>query len=156
VKEAVSLPVLRKDFIVDAYQLYESRAASADAVLLIAAALQPSELRDYVALALDLGLHPLVEVHTVDELTLALETEAPLIGINNRDLHTFQTSLDVTFRLLPFLPPEKVVVSESGIKRPEEVAELKEAGVDAILVGEALVREADPAAKLRQLLGTGR
>ncbi len=156
VKEAVSLPVLRKDFIVDAYQLYESRAFHADAVLLITAALQPSELREYVALALDLGLHPLVEVHTVDELALALETEAPLIGINNRDLHSFQTSLDVTFRLLPFLPEERVVVSESGIKNQEEVAKLKEAGVDAILVGEALMKETDPAAKLRQLLGMGR
>lgn len=153
VKEAVPLPVLRKDFILDPYQLYESKASLADAVLLIVAALQPSELRDYVALASDLGLHALVEVHREEELAQALEAGASLLGINNRDLHTFQTSLDVTFRLLPFIPPDRVVASESGIKGHDEVTKLKEAGVDAILVGEALVREADPQVKLRELLG---
>lgn len=156
VKEAVPLPVLRKDFILDPYQLYESKASFADAVLLIVAALQPSELRDSVALALDLGLHPLVEVHTVDELGLALEAGAHILGLNNRDLHTFQTTLDVTFRLLPFIPTDRVVVSESGIKGQDEVAKLQEAGVDAILVGEALMKERDVRGKLLDLLGKGR
>jgi indole-3-glycerol phosphate synthase len=151
-KRAVELPLLRKEFIIDRYQIYESRVHGADAVLLIAAALEPFELLELHSLAKSLSLHPLVEVHTPAELEVARKAGAVLIGINNRDLVTFETTLETTFTLLPSIPPEAVIVSESGISRPDEVRRLSEAGVDAILVGEALLSSADPGGKLRELL----
>ncbi len=152
VRGAVYLPILRKEFIVAPYQIYESRVHGADAILLIVAALDASQLADFAALALSLSLHPLVEVHTLAELDIAKATGAALIGINNRDLATLQTRLDTTFALLPHLPPGAVVVSESGISHAEEVRRLAEAGVDAILVGESLLKSSDPGNQLRELL----
>lgn len=153
VREAVDLPVLRKDFHVDAYQLWEARAAGADAVLLIVATLSPAELQDLLGLSRELGLTALVEVHTRQELETALSAGAGLVGINNRDLKRFEVSLETTFGLLPFFPPEVVVVSESGISQPAEVTRLAAAGVDAILVGEGLLRHADVGMALRSLVG---
>jgi indole-3-glycerol phosphate synthase len=153
VRGAVDLPILRKEFIVAPYQIYESRVYGADAILLIVAALDASQLADFAALARSLSLHPLVEVHTLAELETAKQTAGvSLIGINNRDLATLQTRLDTTFALLPHLPPDAVVVSESGISRAEEVQRLAEAGVDAILVGESLLKSSDPGNQLRELL----
>jgi indole-3-glycerol phosphate synthase len=151
-KGAVDLPVLRKEFIVEPYQIYESRVHGADAVLLIAAALDSFQLLDLHSLATSLSLHPLVEVHNLAELDVARTAGATLIGINNRDLATFETRLETTFALLPHMPAEAVIVSESGIGRPEEVRRLSEAGVDAILVGEALLTSTDPGGKLQELL----
>lgn len=151
-RDAVDLPVLRKEFIISPYQIYESRVHRADAILLIAAALDPSQLLELYSLAKSLSLHPLVEVHTVEELETAHKAGATLIGINNRDLATFETRLETTFALLPHVVPEAVVVSESGIGRAEDVKRLASAGVDAILVGEVLLKSADPGAKLRELL----
>ena len=151
-RHAVDLPLLRKEFIVEAYQIYETRTHLADAILLIAAALEPSQLLEFHSLAKSLSLHPLVEVHTAAELETACKAGATLIGINNRDLATFETRLETTFSLLPHVPSEAVVVSESGIRRPEEVRRLAAAGVDAILVGEALLTSVEPGEKLRELL----
>jgi indole-3-glycerol phosphate synthase len=151
VRRAVDCPVLRKDFLVDPYQVWEARAAGADAVLLIAAALPDSALPRLLGLAQELGLEGLVEVHGPEELERAVHTGAKLIGINNRDLRTFTVSLEATFALLPQVPSEVVLVSESGIHRPEDVARLAGAGVDAILVGEGLLRHADVAGALRRL-----
>jgi indole-3-glycerol phosphate synthase len=151
-RDAVKLPVLRKEFVIGSYQIYESRVHRADAILLIAAALDPSHLLELYSLAKSLSLHPLVEVHTVEELETAHKAGATLIGINNRDLSTFETRLETTFGLLPHIAPEAVVVSESGISRAEDVKRLASAGVDAILVGEVLLKNADPGAKLRELL----
>lgn len=155
-RAAVDLPVLRKEFIISPYQIYESRAHRVDAILLIAAALEASELQDLYALAKSLSLHPLVEIHTLAELEIAKAVGATLIGINNRDLATLETRLDTTFGLLPYLPPEAIVVSESGIRRPEDIRRLSEAGVDAILVGEALLTSQDPGGRLRELLAGAR
>jgi indole-3-glycerol phosphate synthase len=154
-KASVSLPVLRKDFIVDPYQVYETRAWGADAVLLIVAVLEAQALQDLLALSHEMGLHPLTEVHTRQELQAALGAKVPIVGINNRDLKSFQVSLETTFALLAAIPPEVVVVSESGISRRAEVARLEAAGVDAILVGEGLLRAQDVAEKVRDLLGRG-
>jgi indole-3-glycerol phosphate synthase len=154
VREAVDLPVLRKDFHVDPYQLWEARAAGADAVLLIVAALSPSELEELVELSRELGLATLVEVHTRQELDTALQGGAELVGINNRDLKSFEVSLDTTFALFPFVPRGVALVSESGISQGEEVARLTLAGVDAILVGEGLLRHADVGSALCRLVGT--
>ena len=151
-RRAVDLPVLRKEFIVSPYQIYESRAHLADAILLIVAALDASQLVDFYSLATSLSLHPLVEVHTLAELETAKKAGATLIGINNRNLATLETRVDTTFALLPYLPPKAVVVSESGISRPEEVRRLAASHVDAILVGEALLTSPDPGARLRELL----
>jgi len=154
IREIVSLPLLRKDFMVDSYQLAESRAAGADAILLIVAALDPQDLRSFLQCAQELGLAALVEVHDGEELREALEAGADLIGINNRDLHTFRTTLSVTLDLLKDLPPDsdRLIVSESGIFTCADIAKLREVGVDAILIGEALMREADIGAKMRDLL----
>lgn len=149
---AVDLPFLRKDFVLTPYQIYESRVHLADAILLIAAALDPSQLLDLYSLAKSLSLHTLMEVHTMEELETAHKAGAALIGINNRDLATFETRLETTFTLLPHVPQEAVVVSESGIGRPEDVRRLAAAGVDAILVGEVLLKSPDPGEKLRELL----
>jgi indole-3-glycerol phosphate synthase len=152
VKRSVALPVLRKEFIVDRYQVYETRVHGADAILLIAAALEPSHLLELHALARSLSLQPLVEVHTREEVETARRAGAVLIGINNRDLHTFETRLETTLDLLPDVPRDAVVVAESGISHPDQVRRLAAAGVDAILVGEALLRAAYPGCKLQELL----
>ncbi len=145
------LPLLRKDFLCDEYQVYEARAAGADAILLIVAGLERQMLLSLHALARALGMTPLVEVHTLEELHLALECEPTLIGINNRDLHTFSVSLETTFRLRPHIPDAVCVVAESGIHSADEARALAEASIDAILVGEALVTANDVAAKVREL-----
>jgi indole-3-glycerol phosphate synthase len=147
------VPLLRKDFHLDSYQLWEAREAGADAVLLIAAALLPSELQEFLGLSREIGLTALVEVHTRPELDLALACGAELIGVNNRNLQSFEVALETTFGLLPLVPSGVVLVSESGIGDPAEVARLADAGVDAILVGEGLLRHADVAGALRRLLG---
>ena len=150
-RTAVSLPTLRKDFIIDPYQIYESRALGADCILLIVAALAPQQLRDYYALAGDLGLDVLVEVHDRHELDHALALAPMLVGINNRDLRTFDTRLATTFDLLAQVPNDVTVVTESGIHDRAQVAEMRSRGVNAFLVGEAFMRESDPGAALRRL-----
>ena len=153
VRSVVDLPVLRKDFHIDAYQVWEARAAGADAVLLILAAHAPATFRELLALSRELGLATLVEVHTAAELEAALESGADLLGINNRDLKSFEVSLETTFALLPRVPPGVLLLSESGISRTEEVARLAAAGVDGILVGEGLLRHPDVGRALRDLVG---
>lgn len=154
VRQAVDLPLLRKDFHVDPYQLWEARAAGADAVLLIAAALSPPEFQDLLELGVELHLAALAEVHTLQELETVLRSGAQFVGINNRDLKSFEVSLETTFALVPHLPHEAVVVSESGISQSDQVARLAAAGVDGILVGEGLLRQADVGAALQRLMGT--
>jgi len=151
VRAAVSIPVLRKDFLIDEYQVYESRALGADAVLLIVSALAGTALRKLIALTAALAMPALVEVHTEAEVDQALEADAELIGINNRDLATFQVDLGTTERLRPRIPRGVFVVSESGIETPGDVVRVCRAGADAILVGTALMAHRDPAAHLRAL-----
>ncbi|MGH7369217.1 MAG: indole-3-glycerol phosphate synthase TrpC [Candidatus Rokuibacteriota bacterium] len=151
VRGAVTVPVLRKDFIVDEYQLWEARAAGADAVLLIVAALEDAALRDLLHAAKGAGLATLVEVHTAAELDRALRLGAPVIGVNNRDLQTLTTSLDVSLALLPQIPPGPLTVSESGLASGADVARVVAAGAHAVLVGETLLRTGDVAAKVREL-----
>ena len=153
VKKAVGLPILRKDFIIDPYQIYEARAAGADAILLIAAMLSGDEIQDYLALSGSLGMECLVEVHSEEELKNVLQTNAHIIGINNRNLATFVTDMATTLRLRQMIPGGKTVVSESGIKTRGDVETLLKAGVGAILVGETLMKSQDISAKLRELLG---
>jgi indole-3-glycerol phosphate synthase len=148
------VPLLRKDFHVDPYQLWEARAAGADAVLLIVAALPAGQLQDLLGLGRELGLGALVEVHTRAELEVAVASGADLIGINNRDLQRFVVSLETTFALLPLVPDATVLVSESGITEPAQVARLTAAGADAILVGEGLLRHPDVGEALRRLRDT--
>ena len=154
VKEGVGLPTLMKEFMVDEVQFYEARACGADAVLLIVAALERRQLIDFFALAHELALDVLMEAHQEWELDTVLEwlPEARLIGINNRDLKTFSTDLDVTLRLVKRIPPDKVIVSESGIQKRKDVERLIEAGVHAMLVGESLIKSEDTGAKIRELL----
>jgi indole-3-glycerol phosphate synthase len=152
-RAAVSLPVLRKDFLVDRYQVWEARAAGADAVLLIAAALSDRMLAELGALAGELGMSALVEVHDRAEMERAVRLGARLMGINNRDLRTLEVSLETTRSLLPLRPPGAIVVSESGFSRREEMEALRREGVDAFLVGESLMREPDPGAALRAITG---
>ncbi|NPV53282.1 MAG: indole-3-glycerol phosphate synthase TrpC [Firmicutes bacterium] len=152
VREAVGLPVLRKDFIVDPYQVFESKLLGADAILLIAR-LVGRDLEAFVTLAHEIGLECLVEVHSRDELLAALDTPARVIGINNRDLETFSVDLAVTFELAPLVPGDRVVVSESGIWTSEHVEMVARSGVSAILVGESLMRAPDVGEKLRSLKG---
>jgi indole-3-glycerol phosphate synthase len=151
IKETVSLPALRKDFIIDPYQIYEARAASADLVLLIARILTKEEIDAFLALSHELGMECLVEVHDNDELEKVLETEAVIIGINNRNLDTFETNLDTTLQLYHRIPDGKIVVSESGIKTRADVLVLEEAGIDAILIGETLMRSRDISQKIKEL-----
>lgn len=155
VKGVTALPLLCKDFIISDLQLYRSRLLGADAVLLIAAILEPGQLFDYLALAQELEMAALVEVHTQLELSSALESGAALLGINNRDLHSFQVDLGVTLKLLPWVPEGRVVVSESGIRSQEDLQLLAEAGVDAVLVGEALTGAPDIKAAVLELTGRG-
>ena len=154
VKEAVGLPTLMKEFMVGEVQFYEARACGADAVLLIVAALERRQLIEFYALAHELALDVLVEAHREWELDTVMEwlPEARLIGINNRDLKTFSTDLDVTLRLVKRIPPDKVIVSESGIQKRDDVKRLMEAGVHAMLVGESLIKSEDAGAKIRELL----
>jgi indole-3-glycerol phosphate synthase len=151
VRAAVDLPLLRKEFILDEYQLWESRAAGADAVLLIVAALDDAHLRDLHHAAKGIGLTTLVEAHTAAELDRAVALGAPVIGVNNRDLQTLETSLEASLALLPRIPSGHTAVSESGIFTRDDVLRLVRAGAHAVLVGEALVRAADVAAKVREL-----
>ena len=151
VRGAIAAPVLRKEFIVDEYQLWEARAAGADAVLLIVAALDPAALRDLFHACKGVGVSALVETHTAEELDQALGLGAPVIGVNNRNLHTLETSLDASVALLPRIPPRTVAVSESGIHRRADVERVVAAGAHAVLVGEALVRADDVGATVREL-----
>jgi indole-3-glycerol phosphate synthase len=153
VRRAVDVPVLRKDFVLASYQVYEARAIGADAVLLIVSVLSRAALEDLQGLASQLGMAALVEVHTEQELAQALDARPSLVGINNRDLDTLETSLDVTRSLRPMVPPGIAVVSESGIEERRDVEEMARLGVDAVLVGTALMRAPDPAARVRELLG---
>ncbi len=153
IREVVSLPLLRKDFIIDHMQVYEARAAGADAILLIVAALSAGQLQDLLELTRSLGMDALVEVHTESELQTALEVGADIVGINNRDLRTFETRLETTLELASSVPPDKILVSESGINTRVDVERLMAAGVDAILVGESLMRVDDPGTKVKELLG---
>jgi indole-3-glycerol phosphate synthase len=152
---ACALPVLRKDFVVDPYQLYEARALGADCVLLIVAALEPARMRELEALALELGMAVLVEVHDAAELERALALATPLVGINNRDLRTFDTRLETTLDLLPRIPADRLVVTESGILARSDVARMQAHGINGFLVGEAFMRASDPGAALAALFGGG-
>lgn len=152
-RASCSLPVLRKDFMVDAYQIYESRVIGADCVLLIAACLDDAQMKALEALALSLDMAVLVEVHDAAELERALKLKTPLIGINNRNLNTFEVSLDTTLSLLGKLPAGRLLVTESGIATPQDARRLLDAGVNAFLVGEAFMRADDPGVALKQLFG---
>ena len=151
-KAVASLPVLRKDFTLDDYHLYEAAAAGADAVLLIVAILDAPELARLVTVSRTLGLDALVEVHTAEELRVALDAGADLVGINNRNLKTFAVSLDVSFRLIDAIPEAVVAVSESGLRTAEDLDRLRAAGFDAFLIGERFMTEPDPGAALARLL----
>ncbi|MGI8622967.1 MAG: indole-3-glycerol phosphate synthase TrpC [Solirubrobacteraceae bacterium] len=152
-RPVTTLPILRKDFIVDPYQVYEAAAAGADAVLLIVAALHPADLQVLLREARDLDLDVLVEIHDEPELEVALDADAELLGINNRDLTSFSVDLQRTFELLADVPAGKMVVSESGITTREQLEELEDVGVDAVLVGETLMRAPDMEAACRELVG---
>jgi indole-3-glycerol phosphate synthase len=153
IKEVVGLPLLRKDFVFDPYQVYESRAYGADALLLIAAIVSQGQLKELASLSHSLGLRCLVEVHNEGEVERAVLSEAEIIGINNRDLNTFVVDINTTRRLRPLVPKEKIVVSESGIKNKRDIEKLGKWGVDAVLVGEALVTGGDVLAKMKELIG---
>ena len=147
------LPVLRKDFMMDPYQIYEARAAGADCILLIVAALSPVQLRELEEVAIEAGLSVLVEVHDGVELDIALQLKTPLVGINNRNLRTFDTTLDTTLQLLGRVPPGRLVITESGILTPGDVQKMRENQVYGYLVGEAFMRAPDPGLELERLFG---
>ncbi|WML90505.1 indole-3-glycerol phosphate synthase TrpC [Thiothrix lacustris] len=150
-RAACQLPVIRKDFIVDPYQVFEARAIGADCILLIVAALADAQMKDLYALARELGMDALIEVHDKDELERALRLNAPLIGINNRNLRTFETSLQTTIDLLPDVPEEVLLVTESSIHTQADVKLMRDHGVHAFLVGEAFMRAEDPGSELNKL-----
>jgi indole-3-glycerol phosphate synthase len=152
-RAACELPVLRKDFMVDAYQLYEARAMGADCILLIAACLDDAQLIDLESQALELGMAVLVEVHDAAELDRALRLKTPLVGVNNRNLRTFEVSLDTTLALQAGVPPDRILVTESGILSPPDVQRMRQAGIHAFLVGEAFMRAPDPGLALHALFG---
>jgi indole-3-glycerol phosphate synthase len=152
IRQTVGLPLLRKDFIYDEYQVYESAAYGADALLLIAAILTPGQLKQLLTLSRSLGLGCLVEVHNEAELNMAIEGGAVIIGINNRDLKTFQVDINTTQRLRSQIPERKIVVSESGIKNREDIQKLREWQVNAVLIGEALVTAKDIPARIKELM----
>ena len=150
-RASCDLPVLRKDFMVDAYQVYEARAMGADCILLIAACLDDAQMKDLEAIALSLDMAVLVEVHDAEELNRALKLKTPLVGINNRNLRTFEVSLDTTIGMLKDLPSDRILVTESGILTPADVQKMREAKVHAVLVGEAFMRAPDPGQALADL-----
>ncbi len=149
-RAACSLPVLRKDFTIDPYQVWEARAIGADCILLIVAALEDELMAELYGAANEAGLDTLVEVHTGDELDRALRLGAPMIGINNRDLHTFELSLENTFKLLDRIPDDRLLITESGILTPADVTSMRQHQVNAFLVGEAFMRADDPGAELKR------
>ncbi len=151
IREAVDIPLLRKDFVLDPYQVYESRAFGADALLLIVAILEPGQLDELLSMSRELGLRCLVEVHNENEVEKALRSGAQVIGINNRDLRTFNVDIGTTQRLRKLIPADKIVVSESGVSSRQDIYNLKKLGVNAALVGEALLTAVDIAAKMREL-----
>jgi len=153
IKKVVELPLLRKDFIIDIFQIYETKALGADAVLLIAAILDKNNLRHFIALAESLGLSPLVEVHTIEDVEKALAAGARIMGINNRDLVTFATDLKVSKELIPCIPDDRIIISESGIATRGDIETLMEAGIHAFLIGETLMAAEDTGKKLDELLG---
>jgi indole-3-glycerol phosphate synthase len=153
VRGVIKLPLLRKDFVIDEYQVYEARVFDADAVLLIAAILDDSRLKDYQSLAWELGMAGLVEVHTELEKERALGAGARIIGINNRDLSTFKTDLETTFRLIRDIPDDRIVISESGIADRKDVERIRESGTDAVLIGESLITSPDIRLKIQGLFG---
>jgi len=150
-REACSLPVLRKDFTIDPYQVYEARVIGADAILLIVAALEDHQMVEMANLAMELGMDVLVEVHDIDELERALQTDCELIGVNNRNLRTFEVSLDTTIALKDAVPRDRTLVTESGIATQADVAKMRGAGVQTFLVGESFMREAEPGSALQRL-----
>lgn len=152
-RAACSLPVLRKDFMIDAYQVYEARAMGADCILLIAAAIDLPTMRELEKIAHSLGMAVLVEVHNGEELDLALQLETPLLGINNRNLRTFEVTLDTTLGLLARIPQDKIVVTESGIFTAEDVALMRNNHVHTFLVGEAFMRQPEPGVELAKVFG---
>ena len=152
-RAASGLPVLRKDFLLEPYQVYEARAMGADCILLIVAALDDAVMRDLEQAAAEFGMATLVEVHDGEELDRALHLKTPLLGINNRNLRTFETRLETTLSLLERIPSDRLVITESGILAPADVKRMREAGVDAFLVGEAFMRSPDPGAELTKLFG---
>jgi indole-3-glycerol phosphate synthase len=152
-RSTARLPILRKDFVLDPYQVVEARAAGADAVLLIVAALRDQDLRELLAETELWGMEALVETHDEAEIARAVDVGARIIGINHRDLRTFEMDMDLAVRMRPKIPTDRLVVAESGIHSAADVARMREAGIDAVLVGESLMRAADPSAALRALLG---
>jgi len=154
IRKALSnkVPLLRKDFIVDPYQVYESRAYGADSLLLIVAILEPEMVQELLQLGHELNMSCLIEVHNEAEVEIALKSGAKIIGINNRDLNTFGVDITTTTRLRPLIPPDRIVVSESGIKEPADIDKLRQLGVNAVLIGEALMSASNIAAKIRELL----
>jgi indole-3-glycerol phosphate synthase len=152
-REACALPALRKEFIIDEYQVAESRALGADAILLIVAALEDDQMAKLEACALAYGMDVLVEIHSGDELDRALRLQTPLLGINNRNLRNFSVTLDTTFNLLPRIPKDRLVITESGILTQRDVTMMRDRGVNAFLVGEAFMRAPDPGAALTALFG---
>lgn len=150
-RNACSLPVLRKDFMVDPWQILQSRVLGADCILLIAAALQPSKLKELLLISKEAGLDVLIEVHNEEEMQLALELDHQLIGVNNRNLNTFETSLTTSERLKEMMPAEQILVTESGIKNTADVQRMQKAGINAFLVGEAFMREAEPGQALNRM-----
>ena len=153
IREVVDVPLLRKDFTIDPYHIYEARVGGADAILLIVAALTSSQLQEFIDIASSLSMASVVEVHTEEELEIALDVGAEIIGINNRNLKTFQTDLDTTFRLFELIPEDTVVISESGILSREDVRKLEQVGLNAILVGESLMRSPEIGEQIIKLMG---
>jgi len=153
IKSRVNLPILRKDFIVDSYQIYEAKIIGADAVLLICTLLDVNKLREYIEIAESLGLSAIVETHTEEEIDSALKAGARLIGINNRNLNTFEVDLNTTTSLRHLVPEQVLLVSESGIQTTEDIERLRQSKVDAVLIGEAFMRNADKAAVMKNLRG---
>jgi len=153
-KKATLIPILRKDFIVDPWQVWETRAAGADAFLLIVAVLDDATLAELLVLGRSLQLEPLVEVHSMEELRRALSVGARIIGVNNRDLRAFQVRIETSLELIREIPDQCIAVSESGLHSQDDLARLRDAGFDAFLIGESLMKSADPAAKLQELMGT--
>ena len=153
VRSQCDLPLLRKDFVIDAYQVYEARVLGADCILLIVAALGDAQLQELSGLALHLEMDVLVEVHDAEELQRALALQLPLLGINNRNLRAFETTLDTTIGLLAEIPEDRLVISESGIHQTADIRRLQSAGVNAFLIGEAFMRADDPGAAMQSLLG---